>query len=143
MAIHFSILTWRILKDRVAWQAAVHEVAKNQASLSDFTFHLLYSPVLTTICDHWEDHSLDWMGSCCTEGGGDRDCTVHAKHPHSFFHSSSQSSPCPVLQASGIQGTCLQFPKHRNYSPVGITPWTTRMWIYFLSRTSPYNHRIS
>ena len=25
---------------------------------------LLHSPVLTTVCDHWEDHSLDYMGLC-------------------------------------------------------------------------------
>ena len=83
------------------------------------------------------------MGSHCTAGGGDRNCTVHAKHPHSFIHSSGQSSPCPVLEEGDIQRTCPQFPTNGNYSPVGITPWTTRMWIYFLSRTSPYSHRIS
>ena len=30
MAIHSSILAWRIPKDRGAWQAAVHGVAKSQ-----------------------------------------------------------------------------------------------------------------
>ena len=28
-------------------------------------FGLLYSPALTTICDHWEDHSLDNVDLCC------------------------------------------------------------------------------
>ena len=30
MAIHSSILAWRIPMDRGAWQATVHEVAKSQ-----------------------------------------------------------------------------------------------------------------
>ena len=25
---------------------------------------LLYDPTLTTVCDHWEDHSLDYMDVC-------------------------------------------------------------------------------
>ena len=25
---------------------------------------LLYCPALTTVCDHWEDHSLDYIGLC-------------------------------------------------------------------------------
>ena len=25
---------------------------------------LLYGPVLTTVCDHWEDHSLDYAELC-------------------------------------------------------------------------------
>ena len=35
MAIHFSILAWRIPMDRGAWQATVHGVAKSQTRLSD------------------------------------------------------------------------------------------------------------
>ena len=35
MATHSSILTWRILMDRRAWQAAVHAVAKKWTWLSD------------------------------------------------------------------------------------------------------------
>ena len=26
--------------------------------------HLLYSPALTTVHDHWEEHSLDYMDLC-------------------------------------------------------------------------------
>ena len=29
-----------------------------------FALRLIYSPALTTICDHWEDHSLDYMDLC-------------------------------------------------------------------------------
>ena len=35
MATHFSILAWRILMDRGAWQATVNGVAKCQTRLSD------------------------------------------------------------------------------------------------------------
>ena len=35
MAIHSSILVWRISKDRGAWQAIVHGIAKSQTQLSD------------------------------------------------------------------------------------------------------------
>ena len=35
MAVHSSILAWRIPMDRGAWQATVHEVAKSQTRLSD------------------------------------------------------------------------------------------------------------
>ena len=35
MATHSSILTWRILIDRGAWQATVHGVTKSQTQLSD------------------------------------------------------------------------------------------------------------
>ena len=35
MAVHSSILAWRIPVDRGTWQAVVHVVAKNQTRLSD------------------------------------------------------------------------------------------------------------
>ena len=35
MATHSSILAWRILKDRGAWQATVHGLAKSQTQVSD------------------------------------------------------------------------------------------------------------
>ena len=41
MAIHFSILSWRIPMDRGAWQAAVHGVAKNLTGSSDFHFGVI------------------------------------------------------------------------------------------------------
>ena len=31
---------------------------------SSLAFCLLYGPALTTKCDHWEDHSLDYMDLC-------------------------------------------------------------------------------
>ena len=37
MAIHSSILAWRIPMDRGAWWATVHRVAKSRTRLSDFT----------------------------------------------------------------------------------------------------------
>ena len=30
-----------------------------------FVFCILYCPALTTTCDHWEDHSLDYMNLYC------------------------------------------------------------------------------
>ena len=35
---HSSIFAWRIPMNRGAWRATVHEVAKSQTLLSDFTF---------------------------------------------------------------------------------------------------------
>ena len=35
MAIHSSILAWRMPMDRGAWRAAVHVVAKSQTRLGD------------------------------------------------------------------------------------------------------------
>ena len=35
MATHSSILAWRISKDREAWQATIHGVAKSRTRLSD------------------------------------------------------------------------------------------------------------
>jgi len=35
MASRFSILVWRIPKDRGAWLAAVHRITKNQTRMSD------------------------------------------------------------------------------------------------------------
>ena len=35
MATHFSILAWRIPKDRGAWRATVHGVAKSRTQLSN------------------------------------------------------------------------------------------------------------
>ena len=32
--------------------------------ISSLLLCLLYSPALTTICDHWEDHSLDYTHPC-------------------------------------------------------------------------------
>ena len=42
MAIHSTILAWRIPKDRGAWQAPVHGVAKSQTRVCNFHFtHML------------------------------------------------------------------------------------------------------
>ena len=46
MATHSSILAWRILMDRGAWQASVHGVAKSRTPLSDFHFHLALKQLL-------------------------------------------------------------------------------------------------
>ena len=40
MAIHSSILAWRIPMDRGAWWAAVHEVAKSQTRLKQLSTHV-------------------------------------------------------------------------------------------------------
>ena len=39
MAVHSSILTWRIPMDRGAWQATVHRIAKSQTRLKQFNAH--------------------------------------------------------------------------------------------------------
>ena len=32
--------------------------------INSLVLHLVYHPGLTTLCDHWEDHSLDYMDLC-------------------------------------------------------------------------------
>ena len=44
MATHSSILAWRVPKDRGAWWAAVHGVAKSQTLLSDDAHTLSTEP---------------------------------------------------------------------------------------------------
>ena len=39
MAVHSSILAWRIPLDRGAWRTTVHEVTKSQTRLSDSAQH--------------------------------------------------------------------------------------------------------
>ena len=43
MAIHSSMLAWRIPMDRGTWQAIVHGVAKSWTWLSNFHFHFAFS----------------------------------------------------------------------------------------------------
>ena len=40
MATHSSILAWRITKDRGAWRAIVHRVAKKQTQLKPLSTHM-------------------------------------------------------------------------------------------------------
>ena len=45
---------WETVKDREAWRAAIHEVAKSQTQLSDFHFHFKISKFTQscpTLCD--------------------------------------------------------------------------------------------
>ena len=47
-------------RDRGAWQATVHGVAKSRTRLSHFTsLHFLYSPTLISIHDYWKTHNFD------------------------------------------------------------------------------------
>ena len=47
MATHFSILAWRIPKDRGAWQTIVHGAAESQTRLSDYVLkHLRMAFIL-------------------------------------------------------------------------------------------------
>ena len=59
-----------MVMDREAWRAAIHGVAKSWTRLSNFTssqfksinfsaLSFLHSPTLTSIHDHWKNHSLD------------------------------------------------------------------------------------
>ena len=52
MATHSSLLAWRILMDRGAWQAAVHGFAKSQTRLSDFTFTFHFHALEKAMATH-------------------------------------------------------------------------------------------
>ena len=41
-AAHSSILAWRIPKDRGAWRATLHGVAKSRPQLSNYAQHIYY-----------------------------------------------------------------------------------------------------
>ena len=56
-----------IMKEREAWHASVHVVTKSQTRHQILALCLLYGPALTTVHDHWEDHSLDYADFWCLE----------------------------------------------------------------------------
>ena len=45
MATHCSVLAWRILMDRGAWQGTVHGITKGQTRLSEKAQHRIVSRV--------------------------------------------------------------------------------------------------
>ena len=63
--------------------------------INSLAFCLLHGPALTTVCDHWEDHSLDYMDLC-------QQCDVFAFHTVEVCHSfpaKKQSSFISWLQS--------------------------------------------
>ena len=46
--------------DLLAVQRTFRNLLQNPSSV----LHLLYSPALTTVCDHWQDHNLDYKDLC-------------------------------------------------------------------------------
>ena len=41
-----------------------YTVAKSQTEISDFHFHFLYSPTLTSIHNKWKTTSFEYMNLC-------------------------------------------------------------------------------
>ena len=64
-----SIQGWFPLRltDLISWLSKGFQESSPAPHFEDINssaFCLLYGPVLTTVCDHWEDHSLDYMDLC-------------------------------------------------------------------------------
>ena len=68
MAMHSSILAWRIPMDRGAWWATVHGVAKSRARQSDFTFTFHFDALEKEMATH--SSVLAWRIPGTGEPGG-------------------------------------------------------------------------
>ena len=54
----------RSLEGYSPWGRKESSPAPQSEGIDSLAFCLLYGPVLTTVCDHWEDHSLDYTDLC-------------------------------------------------------------------------------
>ena len=50
---------WELVKDREAWRATVHGVAKNQTQLSDFTFTFFHDPAIPILGIYPEEPKIE------------------------------------------------------------------------------------
>ena len=50
--------------DLLAVQGTFRSLLQHHSSKASIMFCLLYGPALTTVCDHWEDDSLDYTNFC-------------------------------------------------------------------------------
>ena len=77
--------------------------------------HLLYSPALTTVCDHWEDHSFNYTDFCWQSNAS---AFQHTKFVIAFLPRSNR------LQISWLQllSTVILEPKRRKSVTTSTCP---------------------
>ena len=97
-----------------AWQATVHGVAKSWTRLSDFTsFHFLYSPTLTSICDYWKNRSLDQADLCWQSNVSAFQYAIQVGHNFpSKEHQGLISFRMDWLDLLAVQGTLKSLLQH-------------------------------
>ena len=106
--------------------------------INSLAFCLLYSSVLTTLCEHWEDHSLDYMDVCWHSNVSAFQCTVQVCH---CFPAKKQSfsdfmAAVTIRSDSGSQeeeicSTISTFPPSICHAAIGLDVHDLRFFVFF------------
>ena len=99
----------------IRWPKYWRFVSASVLPMSSSVFHLLYSPALTTVCDHWEDHSFNYTDFCWQSNAS---AFQHTKFVIAFLPRSNR------LQISWLQSlsTVILEPKRRKSVTTSTCP---------------------